>query len=324
MARRKLPADRIREALAKQERSIRRAFEQAIRERRESINLVALAQAIEGRDIGRAIEIAGLTRGDMFPLDQAMRTAYFEGASTIPAAAPAFAARIALDGNAPRAVEWASNHVGRLITDIIEDNRTAIRGIITGQLAEGVGPRQAAIAVRGQIGLTAQQTGFVGNARAQLVGLDAGYFTRQLRDRRFDGIVRKAIADGKPLASVDIDRITQRYSERLLKHRSEVIARTESVTALRMGRREGIQQAIEQGAIAPDAIKRVWSTSADDRVREDHDAMNGEELEGMDTPWTLPDGSQMMTPGDTSLGADASQTIQCRCFEEFRVDWLRG
>jgi hypothetical protein len=324
MARRRLTEERIKRALARHDVAIRRAFEVAIRERRESINLRALAEAIEARDIGRAVDIAGLTRGDMFPLDQAARTAYFEGAQTVPAAAPAFAARIALDGNAPRAVEWARNHVGGLITEIIEDNRTAIRGIITQQLAEGVGPRQAAIAVRGQIGLTAQQTGFVSNARAQLASLDSAYFTRQLRDRRFDGIVRKAIAEGKPLTSADIDRISARYSERLLKHRSEVIARTESITALRMGRREGIQQAIEQGAIASDALKRVWSTSADDRVREDHVAMDGEEVDGIDTPWTLPDGSQMMTPGDTSLGADPSQTIQCRCFEEFRVDWLRG
>lgn len=311
MARRRITPDRIQRALAKHEGSIRRAFEQAIRERRESINLRALVEAIENRDIGRAVEIAGISRGDMFPLDQAMRTAYLEGAQTIPAAAPAFAARIALDGNAPRATEWARNHVGGLITEIIETNRTAIRGIITQQLVEGQGPRQAAIAVRGQIGLTTQQTGFVANAKAQLSNLDAGYFTRQLRDRRFDGIVRRAIADGKPLASADIDRITQRYSERLLKHRSEVIARTESITALRAGRREGIQQGIEQGAIASDAIKRGWSTSADERVREDHVDMNGEEVDGMDTPWELPDGSLMMFPGDTSLGADASQTINC-------------
>jgi hypothetical protein len=324
MARRRLTPERIERALAKHDVAIRRAFERAIRERRESINMRALAEAIEGRDIGRAIEIAGLSRGDMFPLDQAIRTAYFEGAQTIPAAAPAFAARIALDGNAPRAVSWARDHVGGLITDIIEDNRTAIRGIITGQLAEGVGPRQAAIAVRGQIGLTSQQTGFVSNARAQLTNLDAAYFTRQLRDRRFDGIVRKAIADGKPLASADIDRITQRYSERLLKHRSEVIARTESVTALRAGRHEGIAQAIEAGAIAPDALKKVWSTSADDRVREDHVLMDGVEADGMEAPFTLPDGSMMQYPGDSSMGADASQTINCRCYVEYRVDWLRN
>jgi hypothetical protein len=324
MARRRLTEERIKRALATHDRAIRVAFEAAIRARRESINLQALAAAIEGRDIGRAIEIAGITRGDMFPLDQAARTAFLDGAGTVTAAAPTFAARIALDGNAPRAVEWARNHVGGLITEIIEDSRTAIRGIITKQLVEGVGPRQAAIAVRGQIGLTTQQTGFVANARAQLTSLDAAYFTRTLRDRRFDGIVRRAIADGKALSVADVDRITARYSDRLLKHRSEVIARTESVTALRAGRREGIEQAVEQGAISREAIKRVWSTSADDRVREDHAAMDGAEVDGMETPWVLPDGSQMLYPGDTSLGADAAQTINCRCLETYVVDFLRG
>jgi hypothetical protein len=324
MARRRITEERIKRALARHDRAIQRAFETAIRDRRESINLRALAEAIEARDLGRAIEIAAITRGDLFGFDQAARTAFLDGAGTVTAAAPAFAARIALDGNAPRATEWASNHVGRLITEIIEDNRTAIRGIITQQLVEGVGPRQAAIAVRGQIGLTTQQTGFVANARAQLANLDAAYFTRTLRDRRFDGIVRRAIADGKALSVADVDRIAARYSDRLLKHRSEVIARTESVTALRAGRREGIEQAVEQGAIAREAIKRVWSTSADDRVREDHAAMDGAEVDGMEAPWTLPDGSMMLYPGDTSLGADAAQTINCRCVENYVVDWLRG
>lgn len=49
MARRMIPADRIKAALAKHDVAIRRAFETAIRERRESINMRALADAIEAR-----------------------------------------------------------------------------------------------------------------------------------------------------------------------------------------------------------------------------------------------------------------------------------
>jgi len=324
MARRRLTIERIKRALAKHDRAVQRAFEQAIIQRREAINLQALAQAIEGRDLNRAIEIAGITRGDLFPFDQATRAAYMDGAGTIKEAAPAFAATIALDGNAPRAVEWARTHVGGLITEIIEDNRTAIRGIIAQQVADGVAPRQAAIAVRGQIGLTTQQTGYVANARVQLETLDAGYFTRELRDRRFDGIVRRAIADNKPLARADIERITGRYAERLLKHRAEVIARTESITALRAGRDEGIRQAIEQGAIRADSVTKVWDATLDSRTRPDHVAAHGQEAQGIDGRFTLADGSQLLYPGDTSLGASASQTINCRCYAEHRVDWLRG
>jgi hypothetical protein len=331
--RRRLSLERVKKALAKHDRAIQRAFETAIRERQESINLAALAQAIEGRDFNRAIEIAGLTGADMFPFRQAMQEAYVDGGRTITAAAPAFAARVALDGNAPRAVAWAQGHVGGLITEIVEDQRNAIRQIITEQVSVGRGPRDAARAVRGQIGLTTQQAGyvngrtrpdgtFVPGARQQLETLDAGYFSRELRDKRFDGLVRRAIAEGKPLARADIERITGRYSERLLKHRAEVIARTESITALRAGRREGIAQSIEQGAIRADSLKRAWDATGDARTRPDHVAMNGTRVEGMDTPYVLPDGSRMRYPGDSGLGASAKQTILCRCWENFEVDWL--
>jgi hypothetical protein len=321
---RRLSLERVKRALAKHDRAIQRAFETAISERRESINLQALAQAIESRDFNRAIEIAGMTRADMFPFDQSLRDAFVDGGRTISAAAPAFAARVALDGNAPRAVQWAQQHVGGLVSEIVEEQRNAIRQIISEQVNVGRGPRQTAVAVRNQIGLTSQQAGYVSNARRQLEELDKGYFTRELRDRRFDGIVRKAIADGRPLSQTDIDRITGRYSERLLKHRAEVIARTESITALRAGRQEGIQQAIEQGAINADSVVKIWDSTLDSRTRPDHAAAHKQEVKGANGVFVLADGSRLLYPGDTSLGANAGQTINCRCYAEHRVDWLRG
>jgi hypothetical protein len=160
----------------------------------------------------------------------------------------------------------------------------------------------------------------VNNVRADLEGLSPEYFTRKLRDKRFDGLVRRAIRDGKPLSQVDVDRITQRYAERSLAHRAEVIARTESLNALRAGRDEGVRQAMEQGAISN--AQKVWDASGDSRVRPDHRAMNGQSV-GMNEPFVAPDGSRLMYPGDSSLGASASQTVMCRCVTDYRVDWLR-
>ena len=101
----------------------------------------------------------------------------------------------------------------------------------------------------GIIGLTERQAGYVVNARRQLEELDAGYFERKLRDRRFDRTVAKAIREGKPLAQSDIDRIVGRYSDRLLFYRGETIARTEGLTALNAGRHEGIQQLAERAGL---------------------------------------------------------------------------
>lgn len=333
MSRRKL-ANRLAKLLKQYDGEIEEAFLAAVRDKAASINLTALAEAIEARDINRALSIAGITRADLYPFDASINSAYVAGGQTIPEAAPAFAIRFGFDGRATRAEQWARVHVGGLVTDIVDDQIEVLRETIGQQIADGVAPRKAAIDIAGRsmrggrqggfIGLSRPQAGYLANARRELEALDANYFTRTLRDKRFDGIVRKAIAAGKALSIADIDRIAGRYSDRMLKHRADTIARTESITALRAGRREGMQQAIEAGAVRADRVKRTWDSSGDARVRADHRAMDGQEVNGMDAPYTLPDGSRMLFPGDTSLGAPASQTIACRCYEALEVDWLRA
>ena len=123
----------------------------------------------------------------------------------------------------------------------------------------------------------------------------------------------------------EADRVLslKQYGNLLLQQRGETISRTETITALRQGRREGFKQAVEQGKVDGQAITRAWDATLDKRTREDHAAMDGETIDGLDEAWVLPDGSRMMTPGDSSLGADAAQIINCRCFERISVDWLR-
>ena len=332
----RLTKQRIERALAKQERSVRVAFLKAIADKGSSLNLRALARAIERGDLNQALNIAGLTRVDMFPLDQSLIGSYVAGAATVAEAAPAFAASFGFDGRATRAEAFARDHVGGLVTRIVDDQRTMLQTVISERIGLGNDPGRIALDIAGRvnratgvreggfIGLDSNRARFLGNARDQLESLDAGYFTRKLRNKRFDGLVRRAIADGKPLSQVDINRITQAYANNLLLDRGKTIARTESITALRAGRHEGVIQAIEQGAIKEDSLERVWSTTGDSRVRDDHADVDGMRVKGKDTPFVLPDGSRLMFPGDSSLGAAASQTIQCRCFEEFSVDWLRG
>jgi len=60
--------------------------------------------------------------------------------------------------------------------------------------------------------------------------------------------------------------------------------------------------------------EREWLSTKDDRVRDDHLAMDGRTAK-MDEAWSMPDGSQVMFPGDDSLGAPLGQIIQCRCTE---------
>lgn len=337
MTNRRRLQSRLEELLKQYDAEISNAFLAAIRRKADSINLVELTRAIEGRDFNRALNIAGITRADMFPLDAAITNAYVAGGQTIPAAAPAFAASFGFDGRATRAMDWSRDHVGGLVTNIVEEQLDMLRTTITRQISDGVAPRKVAIEIAGRavngtrqggfIGLSNAQLGYLDNAKAELTDLDSDYFSRKLRDRRFDGIVRRAIKDSKPLSQADIDRISARYSDRMLKHRADTIARTESITALRAGRHEGIQQAIEQGAIAQHSVKRVWSATdpvKGGRTRDSHVDMDGQVVDGMNVPFVSPNGAKLLHPGDSSLGAPASETVACRCYGEYVVDWLRG
>lgn len=185
-----------------------------------------------------------------------------------------------------------------------------------GRLNKQTGKREGGI-----VGLTSQQAGYVTNARAQLEGLDAGYFDRKLRDKRFDRLVAKAIREDKPLSRADIDRVTGRYADKLLAHRGEVIARTESIAALHAGQFEAARQLVDSGKVRADQITKVWDSTGDARTRPSHAAMDGQTV-GLNEPFVTPNGALMMHPHDTSLGAPADETIQCRCFMAIRVKYL--
>jgi len=316
----RLSQKRIDAILARQEPAIRKAFLDAIAAHKGAINMAALAGALERGDIQAAIALAQISPAMLYPLDAAITATFVAGGQMVADAAPKFAVQFGFDGRATRAERWARDNAAGLVQDITGEQGEALRTLVSDRLGAGANSQKLAREVRSVVGLRPDQVRTVNNVRADLDALSPDYFTRKLRDKRFDGLVRRAIRDGKPLSATDVDRITQRYAERSLAHRAEVIARTEGINALRAGRDEGVRQAIEQGAMA--GARKRWDASGDSRVRPDHRFMDGQEV-GMDEPFLAPDGSRLMYPGDTSLGASASQTVMCRCVSDYRVDWLR-
>jgi uncharacterized protein with gpF-like domain len=165
----------------------------------------------------------------------------------------------------------------------------------------------------------------VANARAELsdpVGMGS-YFDRKLRDRRFDRIVNKAIADGVPVSAADRDRIITRYSDRLLFQRGETIARTETIASLSAGRDEGVKQLIDTGSINADQVQKIWRAAGDQRTRDTHADRDGQAV-SIDGLFVSSSGATLAYPGDTSHGAPAEETINCRCYSEVKIDFLKG
>ena len=333
---RKLPRE-IRGALEKLEPEMRKAFEDAVRKMRSAAQVKKLVTALSEGRTDDALEALRIDEAFFSALSDSLRAAYTTGGtlalSRIAIRDPFDGSKFILgfNGRAVRAEAWVSQKAGSLIAGIVEDQISMALAVIRAGVEQGRGPKAVALDLVGRInpatgrrsggfiGLTEAQAQYVDSMRAELAALDRGYFRRELRDKRFDGTVLRALKGGKALSKTDIDRIAGRYKDRLLAHRGETIARTEAITALRAGRSEGFRQLVDSGRVQSDQIERGWTDTGDGRTRPDHREMDGTAVVGMDEPFTLPDGSRMMFPGDTSLGASAHQTINCRCWEQIRI-----
>src|SRR4030095_12983062 len=103
-----------------------------------------------------------------------------------------------------------------------------------------------------------------------------------------------------------VDRITGVDSTVFSRERAEVIARTESLTAYSVG---GNAAAVESGV----DMTKAWACLMDGRQRPTHGQANGQQR-ALKDPYSV-GGYDLMFPGDSSLGAPAGETIQCRCTE---------
>lgn len=202
-------------------------------------------------------------------------------------------------------------HRLRLVTGFGVEQRAATMRALEGAFARGLNPRATARVFRGSIGLTENQVGWVQNYRRALEEGSSSALNRGLRDRRFDPTVRRSVESGEALSQQQIDRMVGRYTQKTLRYRSEVIARTESLRSTNGGQRDMFQQAIEEGDLRNDQLLREWNTAADERVRDSHSAMHAQEVEGLDNPFISGLGNQLLYPGDP--GAPAEDTVQCRC-----------
>lgn len=334
-------AERIAALVAELEPRVAKAFLDSIADIRGAAQLALIEDALRRGDIEAAVRAVSMARGFFAPLDSALTGSWIAGGQAAVAAFPVIAqagARLAIrfDGRNPRAEQWIAEQSSRLVTEITEDTRDGIRAYATNGMVDGRNPKSTALDIVGRInrvtgrregglvGLTSGQMRYVENARAELNDPDrmADYLIRKRRDRRFDRTVAKAMREGKPLTSAEINRIVGRYSDRMLALRGETIARTETLQALNAARMEATEQLLETGAVTEAQITKVWRSASDGRVRDSHAALNGTEA-GLRETFTSPiTGARMLHPGDTSKGAPGEEIINCRCWWEPKIDYL--
>ena len=341
------PKISLLDAIEALEPSFRAAFEASIADIKSSAQMAVIIRALEENRIDDVINALNLKPEFFAPLDDAIRGAYLAGGRASLRALPALTepggGRLAIrfGGNTPRAQRWVMLSSSTLIVGvIIPDQIEAVRNVIEAGIRTGTGPRTTALNIVGRInratglreggilGLTKHQSGMVINVRDTLSDPDLirGYFVKdratgrmkprfKLTDRRSDGIVRRAIADGRALGAKDVQSITTRYEQRLLKLRGDTIARTESLGAFNAGQQEGLNQLVDSGAVRTEQIRRVWRTAKDSRVRDTHQSLDGDSV-GLNERFD----NGLMFPLES--GGPPAEVINCRCVIEQRIDFL--
>lgn len=332
MARRPSQKRLFRELAAKYGQEVAQAFMTAIRDLTRQVEIQKLLLALERRDLDAAMQALHIDRAAFQPLEAKLVEAFTAGGQGAVATMPAAVSiGFRFDPGNQRAAAIIRETAATLITRLTQAEIDQARAFLADGMARGAGPRSVALDLVGRIsratgnreggliGLSGPYRDYVATARVELASTDPAllrnYLTRNQRDRRYDKAVARAIETGKPVPPETARTAVTRYSARLVRLRGEVIARTEGLPAIRAAKHEAFQQLVDDGRVEVMDIVRGWSTTEDGRQRDTHGAMNGQEVRGLDMPFTSPSGAQMMFPGDTSRGAPASEIVACRCDE---------
>ena len=107
---------------------------------------------------------------------------------------PAKTVGVAFDYLNPRVVDAVRQLDSKMMQTLATDTRQTVRDIIQKGLESGAGPRQTARALRDVLELAPNQLAAITNFERSLrgVGSAGSPFTRALRDRRFDAMIRKS------------------------------------------------------------------------------------------------------------------------------------
>ncbi len=303
-----------------------------------------LMKAIEAGNVRDVLRSIGIQAGSFNALGDAMAMAYAASGTAAMAMLPlvrdarGFKVNFQFNARNLRAERRLSSYLSGLIQDFTKEAEAATRATLAAGLKAGRNPRQVAQEligvydptqrkrVGGALVLNRNQAEYVQRAKAELSSGNpqalANYLTRTRRDKRFDSTVKKAMRGEIVLSQAQINKLATRYADRLLITRANTIGQTEVMEALNSARMEAGYQAAEQAGVDPDQAEKVWIATLDNRTRDQHAHMNGVSVVGMDTPFTMPDGTQIQYPMDSSLGAGASQTINCRCTYFVRLNFF--
>lgn len=299
-----------------------------------------LVAEIERGNIDRAIALLNITPDRFARFEAGILSAYHQGGIATVGGMPSLRSP---DGN--RVVfGWGMrntpgeqilrNHAASLVDGLVGEQLTNVRAVLVDGLARGQNPRQTALGLVGKInrrtgfreggmiGLTPSSVQTLDKIYAGLRGGDAqamrDYLGYALRDKRFDGHVRRALEQGGTVPADAVDRIVTGYSNRALKYRADNLALTETNIALTQAKMDAFTQQIHAGKLDAQDVVKTWGRSISKEKRADHLAMVGQSVP-FDQMFMLPDGTQCTGPHDPNL--PAHHLVGCKCMSEVSISF---
>lgn len=221
------------------------------------------------------------------------------------------------DARNPKSATYFDEYRLWLVREMSAEQEATIQTIAREGILSGKSLDAVARDLRVTVGLTAYQARNVMNYRRELEDLEPAAMLRALRDRRYDSTIRRAIESGDALTPEQITKMVEAYHRRYVAYRSVTIARTEGLRAANMGVMASAYQAINDGVVQPQDVVKRWIAKIDDKTRDSHAELNGQQIRGVDSPFRASSGALLAFPGDPS--APAAETINCRCSLAFTM-----
>lgn len=233
----------------------RRVFLEAFRSTKDDVTLTAIETAVVTGSVAAFNELIpweSLVQSTAKDLQVIYREGIERAASNTVKHLPPLGrgVNVTFDVLDPRVVEFTRDRSAQLVTEVTTGTREALRSSLTRSIERGENPRRAARALRDTVGLTERQA------------------------RAADNFLARQLQDGNTTVG-QAERRAARYRARLLKQRTENIARTESIRAVNSGQQQLWNQLEREGTIEPGEMEREWIVTPDDRLCDECEPLDG-------------------------------------------------
>jgi len=300
--------ERLIKLIDKYEADIKGKFISSVNAVKSDLLISELVDLLENNRINEALD---LIVDIPISISTSVNLSYVEtGNSTAKVIAQVAAVPVFFDQTNIRAANFMRSNHASLVREFTNEQRQAATEAIIDGITRGINPREQARNFRNSVGLTAKQQQSVINFRNMLLNRDSQVLRRKLRDRRFDPSVLASLEGRRNLTPAQIEKMVDRYRERFIKFRAEVIARTEALRSIHEANDDAYLQAIQAGQIDESLLEREWVTTRDSRLRDSHRPMHGQ-TRAFGEKFRSGFGNLLMFPGDRT--APISETAQCRC-----------